>query len=486
MLDGGLDVGGTVVTDPTGRAVGVSGGSSPGCRNFTFPYNPAPAIPPPGGDPTGTDYRMGAGTDLFFGSNRYHDRLYSLGFTEPARNFQNDNFGRGGLGGDPVQAEAQDCTVDPQTNTCITNNANFSTPADGSAPRMQMYIFNGPSPNRDGDLDHDVVLHELTHGLSNRLIGNGFGLTNQQGRGMGEGWSDFYALSLLSEPGDDPNGVYAAGAYATLNLGGTFTDNYFYGIRRFPYTTNLQLNPMTFADIDPNQCNVSGGTFPPSPTRGGCANANEIHNGGEIWAGLLWEARANVITRLGGAAGNDRMLQVVTDGMKLTPTAPTFTQARNAIIQADCAGFVGADEIGLWRGFARRGLGFSAVAPSSVSTTLTGAVEAFDLPLVSGVAVISDTAGGNGNGLVDPAETINLTVPVSNNFTCTALSNISGTLTTTTPGIMLNQSSVNYGSLGAGATANGGAYQFRVAPSVPCGTQINLTLTLTSSEGVPA
>src|SRR5947199_415061 len=353
---------------------------------------------------------------------------------------------------------------------------------------MQMYIFNGPSPNRDGDLDHDVVLHELTHGVSSRLIGNAAGLTNQQGEGMGEGWSDFYSLSLLSEPGDDPNGVYAEGGYVTFNLGGSgFTDNYFYGIRRFPYTTDTHLIPLTFKDIDATQFNIGNGTYPPSPIVCSVATvdcASDVHNVGEIWALMLWEARANVIARLGGAAGNDRMLQVVTDGMKLTPTAPTFTQARNAIIQADCAGFAGADEIDLWRGFAKRGLGFSAVAPSSGSTNLTGAVEAFDLPLVSGVAVISDTAGGNGNGLVDPAETINLTVPVSNNFTCTALSNISGTLTTTTAGITLNQSSVNYGSLGAGATANGGAYQFRVAPSVPCGTQINLTLTLTSSEGV--
>src|SRR5438128_11478025 len=174
-VDAGLDIDGTDGIDPSGRAVGLSGGPSPGCRNFTFAYNP-----PPGGSdpPTGTDYRMGVVTDLFFWSNRYHDRLYSFGFTEPARNFQNDNFGRGGLGGDPVQAEAQDCTVDPRTNTCITNNANFSTPADGSAPRTQIYIFNGPSPNRDGDLDADVMLHELTHGVSNRLIGNAFGLTN--------------------------------------------------------------------------------------------------------------------------------------------------------------------------------------------------------------------------------------------------------------------------------------------------------------------
>src|SRR5205823_5980536 len=87
-------------------------------------------------------------------------------------------------------------------------------------------------------------------------IGNGSGLTNQQGRGMGEGWSDFYALSLLSEPGDDPNGVYAAGAYATYRLSPGFTDNYFYGIRRFPYTTNALYNPMTFRDVDPTQCSV--------------------------------------------------------------------------------------------------------------------------------------------------------------------------------------------------------------------------------------
>src|SRR5437016_6535335 len=473
-VDAGLDIDGTDGIDPNGRATGVTGGPSPSCRNFTFTYNP----PPDGSDPpTGTAYRMGAVTDLFFWSNRYHDRLYSFGFTEAARNFQNDNFGRGGLGGDFVQAQAQDSSG--------TNNANFSTPADGSLPRMQMFIFDGPSPNRDGDLDHDVVLHELTHGLSNRLIGNAFGLTNQQGRGMGEGWSDFYALSLLSEPGDDPNGVYAAGGYVTFNLGGSgFTDNYFYGIRRFPYTTDTHLNPLTFKDIDETQFNISGGTYPPSPIRCSVADcAPAVHNVGEIWALMLWEARANVIARLGGAAGNDRMLQVVTDGMKLTPAIPTFTQARNAIIQADCAGFAGADEIDLWRGFAKRGLGYSAVAPPSLSLALTGVLEAFDLPLVVGAPVISDSAGGNGNGAVDPGETINLIIPVSNNFTCTGLSGVSGSLTTATAGITLNQPSVNYGSLNAGATANGGAYQFRVASSVSCGTQVNFTLTLTSAQG---
>ncbi|MDE2180274.1 MAG: M36 family metallopeptidase [candidate division NC10 bacterium] len=470
-VDAGLDIDGTDGIDPTGRATGVCAGPSLSCRNFIFTYNP-----PPGGSdpPTGAGYRNGIVADLFFWSNRYHDQLYSLGFTESARNFQNDNFGRGGLGGDRVQAEAQDSSG--------TNNANFSTPSDGTPGVMQMYIFTGPTPDRDGDIDHEVVLHELTHGLSNRLIGNGSGLTNQQGGGMGEGWSDFYALSLLSESGDNPNGVYAAGAYATLNFGGaSFTDNYFYGIRRFPYTTSMGLNPMTFADIDPTQINTDDGTYPRSPIIGN--TANEVHNVGQIWASMLWEARANIIARLGGTAGNNRMLQVVTDGMKLTPNAPTFTQARNAIIQADCAGFSGADEIDLWRGFAKRGLGFSAVAPASSSDTLTGVVEAFDLPLLSGTAVLSDTAGGNGNGVIDPGETIALTIPVSNKFSCKGLTSVTGTLSTTTTGVTITQASSNYGSLGAGATANGTAYQFTVAQSIPCGTLITFTLTLSSAEG---
>src|SRR5207245_11291790 len=117
------------------------------------------------------------------------------------------------------------------------------------------------------------------------------------------------------------------------------------------------------------------------------------------------------------------------------------------------------------------------------SPPLTAVLEDRDSPLVSGAPVISDTAGGNSNGVVDPGETINLTVPVSNTFTCTGLSNVVGTLTTATPGITLNQPSVNYGTLDAGATANSSGYQFRVASSVPCGTQVTFTLTLTSAQG---
>ena len=48
-----------------------------------------------------------AETSLFFGVNFVHDFFYDLGFDEAAGNFQADNFGRGGVGGDPVHLNAR-------------------------------------------------------------------------------------------------------------------------------------------------------------------------------------------------------------------------------------------------------------------------------------------------------------------------------------------------------------------------------------------
>ncbi len=74
-------------------------------------------------------------------------------------------------------------------------------------------------------------------------MGNAAGLVWSVGQGMGEGWSDFYALSLLNNTNaDDPNAQYASGAYATYKLGGG-QDNYVYGIRRFPYSTDNSGEP---------------------------------------------------------------------------------------------------------------------------------------------------------------------------------------------------------------------------------------------------
>lgn len=321
---------------------------------------------------------------LFYLCNFMHDRLYELGFTEEAGNFQNNNFGRGGIEGDALQADAQDGSG--------TDNANMSTPPDGMAPRMQMFLFTGPTPNRDGSLDAEIVLHEYTHGLSNRRVGGGVGLSTLQSGGMGEGWSDFYGLALLSSSQDDVDAVYAAGAYASYRLGG-LTQNYYFGIRRYPYCTDTNKNPLTFKDIDPAQASEHTGV-PRNPIIGN--TANEVHNMGELWCMTLWEARANLIKKHGFETGNQLILQLVTDGMNLSPANPNFLQARDAIIQADMIDTGGANRNELWAAFAKRGMGLKASSPSS--STTSGVFENFDAPndfvILPEVITLNGTPGG--------------------------------------------------------------------------------------------
>jgi hypothetical protein len=317
-----------------------------------------------------SSYKNAAVVHLFYLNNWIHDQLYSLGFTESAGNFQTNNFGRGGLGNDAVKADAQDGSG--------TNNANMSTPPDGSSPRMQMYIFTGPTPDRDGDFDGVIVVHEYAHGLSNRLVGGGVGISALASQGLGEGWSDFYGLALLANPDSDPNAAYPGGSYATREIVPGMTTNYYYGIRRYPYSTDMTKNPLTFRDIDPTQASPHTGV-PLSPMFG-VSNGSpaEVHNVGEVWCMALWECRAQLIAKYGGTAGNPKILQLVTDGMKLSPANPNFLQARDAIIQADLVSTGGADAPQLWAAFAKRGMGAGASAPAS--STTTGVVETFDLP----------------------------------------------------------------------------------------------------------
>lgn len=74
-------------------------------------------------------------TNLFYWNNIMHDVYYQYGFDEISGNFQDNNYGNGGIDDDYVLAEAQDGSG--------TNNANFATPEDGFNPRMQMYLWTG-------------------------------------------------------------------------------------------------------------------------------------------------------------------------------------------------------------------------------------------------------------------------------------------------------------------------------------------------------
>ena len=438
-------------------------------------------------------------TNLFYTTNAMHDITYRYGFTEAAGNYQQNNYGNGGLQNDYVLAEAMDGDA--------FNNARWSAGAEGSRGRLEMFLWNRdaggqrvvnvsqpsiagglynaglanfgppisntpvsgevvivddginnplssdacesnfingseldgkialvdrggcdfelktsyaesygaiaviicdfnpepaavlgvpgiPNPNiptvrigsidcekirvhagnglqislvlppptgpefLNGSVDNGTIIHEYTHGITNRLTGgasNNFCLDNNEQ--MGEGWSDFFALALTTNSGDagaDPRGI------------STFLQrepNDGKGIRDFPYSTDLSINPYTYKDI---------------------GNARIPHGLGAVWCAMLWDLHWAMVEEYGfsadfynGNLGNNRALQLVMDGLKMQPCDPGFVDARDAILQADQIRYNGENQRLIWEVFARRGLGYSA---DQGSNNGVDAFEAYDLP----------------------------------------------------------------------------------------------------------
>jgi hypothetical protein len=459
---------------------------------FDFPYNPA--VQP-------INNMDASLTNLFYVNNAIHDWLNHLGFSAPEGNFQQNNYGAGGLGGDYVIAEGFDGSG--------TDNANFATPPDGSNPRMQMYLWAGapcgsltinspatiagamtfggagfnPFPSNatgalvlvndgsaqftegcnpiinnisgkialidrgtcaflqkvfnaqtagaigvivvnnipgggvfnmpgsdpsitipsvlvsyedglilknemlvntvnvsivicesihaDSDFDNGIIVHEYGHGVSTRLTGGpsnvGCLFNGEEG---GEGWSDWLALMLTIEPGDhgtDPRGIgsYAEGQPTTGS-----------GIRTYPYSTDMNIDPHTYGDLALN---------------------TEVHYIGEIWCSAVWDLSWALIDQYGydanpnnSAAGNNVAIKLILEGMKLQPCGPGFLDARDAILFADHLLYNDAHRCKIWDVFARRGMGWNADQGSS--NFAGDETEDFSLP--PGVQAFV-TGGGN-------------------------------------------------------------------------------------------
>jgi hypothetical protein len=297
----------------------------PACQHFDYTFTNAYATS--GGTDVTTD-RNAVVTQEFYLANFMHDYLYQLGFTEAFRNFQVNNFGRGGAAGDPVLAEADD-----NFSGGSTNNANFATPADGSSPRMQMFVFTSPPfAFTDGDVDADVVFHEYTHGLSSRLVGGGSLGGGIQTGALGEGWSDSMAASI--------NNDAIIGEYVTGNAT--------VGIRRVAYNNS----PWVYTSL----CNA------------GC----EVHRDGEIWASALWDMRTTLIAKYGFATGKNIHELLMVDGMKNTVSTPNFLNARDGILAADMTDNAGANQCLIWGVFAARQMGVSATSDASQRNVTSG------------------------------------------------------------------------------------------------------------------
>ena len=438
-------------------------------------------------------------TNLFYLNNMMHDIWYNYGFDEASGNFQQNNYGNGGLGGDFVFADGQDGSG--------LNNATFGTPPDGGNPGMTMFLWSpsGPIGNplainngilsgdyagisaafggtlssspitadlvlsqdftldnvdandacdlitngaalngkiavirrgqcefgtkilavenlgaiavimvnneagdpitmgagadggsvtipaimvsqsdgeaiidelengatlnasliaagpfqKDGSLDSGIVAHEYGHGISNRLTGgpSAAGCLNNTEQ-MGEGWSDWFALMVTMKATD----IAETGrGVATYSIGQDISGG---GIRPLPYSTNFSVNNATYADI---------------------SNLSIPHGVGFVWATMLWDLTWAYVDKYGfdedlinGTGGNNKVMQLVLDGLKLQPCNPGFVDGRDALLEADIALTGGVDQCLIWAVFAKRGLGFGADqgSPNNVNDQ----IENFDSP----------------------------------------------------------------------------------------------------------
>ena len=282
-----------------------------------------------------------AETALFFGLNFSHDFYYALGFDEAAGNFQMDNFGRGGVGGDPIRGKAR---------AIGRNNANYVNAPDGKSPTINMFLwdsmdscwgedvdFDG-SADIDGDYDLDIILHEYHHGVSLRINTT---FTGPEAGAIGEGGGDFFAYSVNENP-----------VLAEYSRPG--------GLRG--------VNQKGYGDWYCRQ-----------------ALFCEVHDNGEIWANVLWDVRQRFradLVRGSQAAATNEAHQLYVDGLKLSPPRPSMLDLRDAMLEADeirnPAGAQSQNFCRLWESFAGRGMGLTATDTADNGQNRVG--PAYDVP----------------------------------------------------------------------------------------------------------
>lgn len=323
-------------------------------------------------------------------------------------------------GDDLVTMSGEDATITiPSVFIGQTNGQRIK---DALAQGVQVRLEGLATP--DTSFDTTVIVHEFAHGVTTRLTGGPSDANSLDGTipgGMGEGWSDFFALVFTAKPADTRNTPRRIGQYSFDPA----------GIRSFPYSSDLSINPLTYTDV---------------------RTRTEVHAVGEVWSAMLWEVYWNLVethgfdtSLYGGPGGNNLALQLVIDGCKLQPSNPNFLQARDAILQADLVNNAGANQFALWQAFAKRGLGLSATAGISASDNQVTA--AFDTPPALDTA---DPAGEGLPNLIRAAfntgygkpNRANLPAPVETAVRSITFKQLKGG--TGTPGIDYHVNGVNY------------------------------------------
>ncbi|RKP26771.1 Fungalysin metallopeptidase-domain-containing protein [Syncephalis pseudoplumigaleata] len=318
-------------------------------QDFRFTYD--------GRDPDPRANAMASITNVFYVINMMHDIFYRYGFNEPAGNYQQNNFKRGGLGGDAIVAESQVGWEE--------DNAFFIAREDGVNGLLGLGLYTVNGRKYDLGFDNDVIIHEVTHGLSSRLVGGPAKadcLNAPDSRGMGEGWSDFVAIWTRMKGDDRDDREFRVGTYATPD-----------GLRDYPYALDKHRNPLTYGSIYRDK------------------QWQDEHDIGIVWANILYQMYRNIYHAMDGRFSTDfttasiehsntYTMQIIIDSMQLMPCNPTFIHGRDALIAADAERSDGKYKCEIYTAFAKWGVGAKAKRRKFTLPLMSKLVESNSLP----------------------------------------------------------------------------------------------------------
>jgi subtilisin-like proprotein convertase family protein len=98
-------------------------------------------------------------------------------------------------------------------------------------------------------------------------------------------------------------------------------------------------------------------------------------------------------------------------------------------------------------------------------------------------SVVDTCSGGGSNAIADPGEDLSIPLQVVNTGNA-GVTGAVGTLSTTTPDVVILDGTSSYGALGVGGFSSGdGPFLVSIGSTVPCGTLITFQLQVTANEG---
>jgi extracellular elastinolytic metalloproteinase len=238
--------------------------------------------------------------NAFYWCNWLHDFFLLLGFDEEAGNFQAQSPAGLGSNGDRLVVRVFE--------KGFAGIASMRSRADGKSPEMKL----GSRAGKPSALDAEIVVHEFVHGVTNRLIGGRSQsdplLGRQQSEAMGEGYSDYFALTIVNH----------------LRVGRAVAENWAYGawiandaakgLRNHAYDGPLG----TANDLGKNM-------------------HKDAHDAGQVWGKALIETQKVLWRHLGRMPGDALGWQLVVDSLKLlTPKGrwPNLIDGRDALHEA--------------------------------------------------------------------------------------------------------------------------------------------------------